>query len=81
MRFCLAVLTFKKSSARNEALDTLVYAYAALHRLYQKRDRRTIWDNYEERGRIKGKIKDDKNYLDELRYKKKAQKPKFVSQW
>tara|TARA_R100001510_G_scaffold57458_1_gene65593 strand:+ start:1935 stop:3815 length:1881 start_codon:yes stop_codon:yes gene_type:complete len=71
----------KKSSARNEALDTLVYAYAALHRLYQKRDRRTIWDNYEERGRIKGKIKDDKNYLDELRYKKKAQKPKFVSQW
>ena len=37
--------------------------------------------NYEERGRIKGKIKDDKTYLDELRYKKKAQKPKFVSQW
>tara|TARA_R100000234_G_scaffold114351_1_gene89444 strand:- start:1658 stop:3538 length:1881 start_codon:yes stop_codon:yes gene_type:complete len=71
----------KKSSARNEALDTLVYSYAALHRLYQKRDRRTIWDNYEERGRIKGKIKDDKTYLDELRYKKKAQKPKFVSQW
>ena len=71
----------KKSSARNEALDTLVYAYAALYRLYQKRDRRTIWDNYEERGRIKGKIKDDKTYLDKVRYKQKAQKPKFVSQW
>ena len=71
----------KKSSARNEALDTLVYAYAGLHRLYQKRDRRTIWDNYEERGRIKGKIKDDKTYLDELRYKQQVKKPKFVSQW
>ena len=47
-------------------MDTLVYAYAALYRLYQKRDRRTIWDNYEERGRIKGKIKDDKTYLKEI---------------
>ena len=54
----------KKSSARNEALDTLVYAYAGLHRLYQKRDRRTIWDNYEERGRIKGKIKENKENID-----------------
>ena len=74
----------KKSSARNEALDTLVYAYAGLHRLYQKRDRRTIWDNYEERGRIKGKIKDDKTYLDDIRYKKKVEKPKnsidYISQ-
>jgi phage terminase large subunit GpA-like protein len=34
----------KKSSARNEALDTLVYAYAGLARLYQRYDRRTIWD-------------------------------------
>jgi len=74
----------KKSSARNEALDTLVYAYAALQRLYQKRDRRTIWDNYEERGLIKGKIKEnksDKAYISELRSRKKAQKPKFISQW
>lgn len=37
----------KKSSARNEALDELVYAYSALHRLYQLYDRRTIWDQFE----------------------------------
>ena len=70
----------KKTSARNEALDTLVYAYAGLHRLYQKRDRRTIWDNYEERGRINGKIKENKENIDKLR-KRKAEKPKFVTQW
>ena len=37
----------KKSNARNEALDELVYAYSALHRLYQIYDRRTIWDQLE----------------------------------
>lgn len=37
----------KKSSTPNEALDELVYAYAALHRLYQLYDRRTIWDQLE----------------------------------
>jgi phage terminase large subunit GpA-like protein len=37
----------KKSSARNEALDELVYAYAALNRVYQIRDRRTLWDQVE----------------------------------
>ena len=40
----------KESSARNEALDTCVYAYAALHLMYQKFDRRTIWQQLE-RGR------------------------------
>jgi phage terminase large subunit GpA-like protein len=37
----------KKSQSRNEALDELNYAYAALHRLYQRYDRRTIWDQLE----------------------------------
>jgi phage terminase large subunit GpA-like protein len=37
----------KKSTTPNEALDELVYAYAALHRLYQLYDRRTIWDQLE----------------------------------
>jgi len=37
----------KKSQAPNEALDELNYAYAALHRLYQRYDRRTIWDQLE----------------------------------
>jgi phage terminase large subunit GpA-like protein len=39
----------KKPSARNEALDCLVYAYAALNRMYQRYDRRTIWDQLEKR--------------------------------
>lgn len=39
----------KKASARNESLDTLVYAYAGLQYLYQRRDRRTIWDQLERR--------------------------------
>ena len=39
----------KKPSARNEALDCLVYSYAALHRMYQRFDRRTIWDQLEKR--------------------------------
>jgi len=39
----------KKANARNEALDTLVYAFAGLHHMYQRRDRRTIWDQLERR--------------------------------
>jgi phage terminase large subunit GpA-like protein len=39
----------KKSNARNESLDTAVYAYAALHLLYRRFDRRTIWDQLEAR--------------------------------
>jgi phage terminase large subunit GpA-like protein len=39
----------KKPSARNEALDCLVYAYAALNLMYQRYDRRTIWDQLETR--------------------------------
>jgi phage terminase large subunit GpA-like protein len=63
----------KKPNARNEALDTLVYAFAGLHHLYQRRDRRTIWDQLEKR-------------LEEpLGYKKAAAKPapssSFVNNW
>ncbi len=39
----------KKSGVRNEALDEMVYAYAALHRLYQIYDRRTLWNQLEKR--------------------------------
>lgn len=39
----------KKPSARNEALDCMVYAYAALNLMYQRYDRRTIWDQLEKR--------------------------------
>ena len=47
----------KKPSARNEALDCLVYAYAALNLMYQRYDRRTIWDQLEKRLEGQGKKK------------------------
>jgi phage terminase large subunit GpA-like protein len=47
----------KKPSARNEALDCLVYAYAALNRMYQRYDRRTIWDQLEKRLEKPGETK------------------------
>jgi phage terminase large subunit GpA-like protein len=47
----------KKPSARNEALDCLVYAYAALNRMYQRYDRRTMWDQLEKRMEGAGKKK------------------------
>lgn len=37
----------KKSGARNEALDVMVYNYAALQWLYTRFSRRTIWDQFE----------------------------------
>ncbi len=33
----------KKQNARNEAIDTAVYGMAALHLLYRRYDRRTMW--------------------------------------
>ena len=39
----------KKSQSPNEGLDEMVYSYAALHRLYQRYDRRSIWDQFEKR--------------------------------
>jgi phage terminase large subunit GpA-like protein len=39
----------KKPSARNEALDCAVYAYAAMCHLFTKYDRKTIWDQLERR--------------------------------
>ena len=66
----------KKSSARNEALDCLVYAYAALNRLYQHYDRRTIWDQLEKRL--------EKGEQVPLRSRKKAAAnaaPAFTNNW
>ena len=66
----------KKPSARNEALDTLVYAYAALNRLYSRYDRRTIWDQLEARlqnagaGGEKPRLRSGK-----------GRSPSFATQW
>jgi len=63
----------KKSSARNEALDELVYAYAALNRVYQIKDRRTLWDQMEQ-------SPEEKKQAKRLASTKQAQKS-FVNQW
>lgn len=44
----------KKDGQRNEALDCIVYAYAALHWLYTRFNRATIWDQLERRLGMKG---------------------------
>ena len=63
----------KKSSARNEALDELVYAYAALNRVYQIKDRRTLWDQLE---RLPEERKDSKPSSSSKRTRKS-----FINQW
>ena len=66
----------KKPSARNEALDCLVYAYAAVHRLYQRYDRRTIWDQLETR------LQKAADGADKPRLKSgKGRSPSFATQW
>jgi phage terminase large subunit GpA-like protein len=66
----------KKSSARNEALDTLVYAYAGLARLYQRYDRRTIWDQLAARLE-----QGDKAKRKALVRSKQAPAASFISSW
>ena len=66
----------KKPSARNEALDCLVYSYAALHRMYQRFDRRTIWDQLEKRLQNGG----DAQAKPRLR-SGKAAAPSFATTW
>jgi phage terminase large subunit GpA-like protein len=43
----------KKAGARNEALDCLVYAYAALQYLYTKHSRKTFFEQFERQLRIR----------------------------
>lgn len=66
----------KKANARNEALDTLVYSYAALNLLYQRYDRRTIWDQLERR--LEKPI--EAKQRPQLR-SQQAAAPAFVNKW
>jgi len=68
----------KKSDARNEALDEMVYAYAAWQRLLQKYDRRTIFDQFEKRLNPDEPKKGAK--LDS-RSKNSLKRTNFVSKW
>ena len=68
----------KKSGARNEALDEMVYSWAALERLLQKYDRRTIFDQFERK-----RTKSDSNTVSKLDSNKinRTKRPNFVSNW
>tara|TARA_Y100000401_G_scaffold113747_1_gene114856 strand:+ start:75 stop:1226 length:1152 start_codon:yes stop_codon:yes gene_type:complete len=68
-------LWVKKSQSPNEALDEMVYGYAALHRLYQKFDRRSIWDQFERRNEPKqsAQLGSDKQ--------KRPKRRNFVQSW
>ncbi len=68
----------KKSNARNEALDEMVYAYAAWQRLLQKYDRRTIFDQLEKRLNPVEPKKDSKLSLNRTNSTKNSN---FVSNW
>lgn len=68
----------KKSDSPNEALDELNYAYAALHRLYQRYDRRSIWDQLERR---LGSATDDTPKSSSPAAPAPAKRPSFVTRW
>ena len=68
----------KKSNARNEALDEMVYAWAAYQRLLQKYDRRTIYNQFERKINPKKPLKEAKVDLNQT---KSAKKSNFVANW
>ena len=68
----------KKSNARNEALDEMVYSYASFQRLLQKYDRKTIYDQFEKKLQPSDPKKDAK--LDS-RSKNSLKRANFVSKW
>ena len=65
----------KRPNAANEAVDELVYGYAALHRLYMVYDKRTIWDQMERKLEGEQKPAEDRKKVASQR------KKSFVSQW
>lgn len=74
----------KKSGARNEALDTAVYAYAAMQSLYLRFNRRTIWDQFERALKLKPVNNGDKPAeLAAIQAKPiiPKKRPSFVTNW
>ena len=68
----------KKSNARNEALDEMVYSWAAYQRLLQKYDRRTIFDQFERKINPKKPLKETKV---DLKRTNSPKKTNFVANW
>jgi len=68
----------KKSNARNEALDEMVYSWAAFERFRQRYDRRTMWDQLEKRRKPEEPSKDTSL---QLKRQKASKKRSFVANW
>ena len=72
----------KKSGARNEALDTMVYALAAMQSLYMRFNRKTIWDQLENRAVPQRKVSESADVLQKpARRVRVAQQSSFVTNW
>jgi phage terminase large subunit GpA-like protein len=72
----------KKAGARNEALDTFVYALAAMQSLYMRFNRRSIWDQFEAKMTPKVKEPAKQVVLPRERRSGRLSQPKsFVSDW
>lgn len=73
----------KKAGARNEALDTAVYAYAAMQSLYMRFNRKTIWAQFERALQLKA----DKSDENKVSLPKKVTAPtikrrsNFINNW
>jgi phage terminase large subunit GpA-like protein len=72
----------KKSGARNEALDCYVYALAAMQSLYFRFNRKTIWEQLENKLVQKADLVSDKPLLQKIpRRVKVATQNSFVTNW
>lgn len=72
----------KKSGARNEALDVMVYNYAALHWLYTRYNRRTCWDQWEKSLNITPKTEPIKaDITQNRRQQAKMKRGNFITSW
>lgn len=72
----------KKSGARNEALDTFVYSLAAVQSLYMRFNRRSIWDQLEQKMLPKEKAKIEPSVLPKAGRAGRLSGPSsFVTNW
>lgn len=72
----------KKSGARNEALDTMVYSVAAMQALYMRFNRKTIWDQLEKRVMPKVKEAEKPIELQKPARRARVRSPNtFVTNW
>jgi terminase, large subunit len=72
----------KKSGARNEALDVMVYNYAGLQWLYTRYNRKTIWDQFEKSLNITAKTEQVKPAEPQNRRRQaKISRNNFMTSW